>query len=129
MTERYNEGVGFGSRPSALNGFYKYQPCTTAPSDRGLVTVEVIGVKDGKETVIASGRALLPIATDYTAFAIPLSYKQFNVKATRLKVMIASSAAIGTIDEESRNIVTYSDPVTSSSTGSQLWIDNLSLSY
>lgn len=129
MTEHYKEGIRFNSRPSALNGFYKYQPCHGAPSDRGLVTVDVLGEINGKETTIASARAMLPIATDYTAFAIPLTYKYFGVKATRLKVMAASSAAIGTIEEESRNIVTIADPVTASSTGSVLWIDNFSLSY
>ncbi len=31
MTETYDEGIEFASRPMALNGFYKYLPGSTAP--------------------------------------------------------------------------------------------------
>ncbi|MDE5750975.1 MAG: hypothetical protein K2H87_09470 [Duncaniella sp.] len=51
------------------------------------------------------------------------------MKATRIKVMFASSADIGTIAEETAAIVTLSDPKTATSTGGQLWIDNITLGY
>ncbi len=41
MTETYDEGIEFASRPMALNGFYKYLPGSTATAERGFVRVEV----------------------------------------------------------------------------------------
>lgn len=129
MTESYNQGIAFASRPSALNGFYKYAPSANAGGDHALVILEVTGMVDGVSTVIASGRLLLPVTTDYTAFSLPLTYSRFGVKATGLKVMFASSSSIGTIDYESSAVKTVDDPVTATSIGSRLLIDNLSLAY
>ena len=127
--ETYNEGISWNSRPVSLNGFYKYQPSEDNWNDRGLVTVEVLGERDGEEIVIASAHRILPLATGYTAFSLPLEYAYYGVKASRIKVMFASSDKIGTIAEESSSIVTHSDPKTSTSLGSQLWIDNVTLAY
>ncbi|MCM1137723.1 MAG: DUF4493 domain-containing protein [Muribaculum sp.] len=127
--EAYKEGISWNSRPVSLNGFYKYQPSENNWNDRGLVTVEVIGEQGGKEVVIASARRILPLATGYTAFNLPLEYAYYGVKATRIKIMFASSDNIGTIAEETTSIITLADPRTSTSLGSQLWIDNVTLAY
>lgn len=129
MSERYAQGMGFKGRPTALNGFYRYTPCTLTPNDRGLVVVKVYGMNNGEETVIASGRLTLPAATGYTAFSLPLSYPLFGARATRLEVMVSSTVDIGDVAEETSRVVTLPDPVTSSSVGSRLWIDNLSFAY
>lgn len=128
-TETYREGISWNSRPVSLNGFYKYSPSEDNWNDRGLVVVEVMGERDGNEIVIASGRRILPLATGYTAFNVPLEYEWFGIKASRIKVMFASSESIGTIAEETASIITHADPRTATSLGSQLWLDNVTLAY
>ncbi|MBO4379974.1 MAG: DUF4493 domain-containing protein [Muribaculaceae bacterium] len=128
-SEAYNEGISFASRPSALNGYYRYTPGTGAASDRGLVKVEVVGVENGSEVTIASGSLMLAGTSGFSSFSVPLSYSKFGVKASKLKVMFASSNKIGTISYETSNIVTTNDLESASSLGSTLWIDNLTFSY
>ena len=129
VTETYNEGIAWSSRPMSLNGYYRFRPCDADRNDCGLARVELLGKIDGRETVIASGETRLALALSYTAFSVPLSYKYYGVKATRIKVMFASSASIGTIADETSSIVTVADPVSSRSLGSRLWIDNVTLAY
>ncbi len=127
--EIYKEGLSWSSRPYSLSGAYKFLPCAADRNDAGLVTVEVLGNVDGKEVTIASERLTLPYAASFTAFNVPISYEMFGVKATRIKVMFASSAHTGTIEEETLLVGTVSDPVTASSTGGRLWIDDIRLAY
>lgn len=129
LSERYNEGVEFASRPSALNGYYRYIPVYSNPADRGLVRVEVIGVVNGAEIVVAHGSMLLAPVTGYTTFSLPLKYEKFGVKAVRIKVMFASGSDVGSIEYESENVVTLDDMPSATSLGSTLWIDALTLSY
>lgn len=129
LTETYTEGISVSSRPSALNGFYKYVPGEDMPGDRGLALIEVFGIIDGKETVIAGAKTLLDPATSYTAFSVPLQYSHFGVKATRINIMMASSYNIGTIEYETRTLVTTDYLREGCSRASTLWVDNLSLSY
>ncbi len=128
-TETYSEGIAWSSRPTALGGNYKFIPAPDCLNERGLAKIEVLGMIDGKEEIIASGSLSLPYSSSFTTFNLPLTYHYFGVKATRLRVMFASSATIGTIEEESRLITTYSDPVTASSIGGRLWIDDVRLIY
>lgn len=127
--EVFSEGIAFGSRPNSLNGYYKFIPAVNAQSDCGKVVVEVLGSLNGSEIVLAHSELLLPAATGYKAFSVPVTYEKFGVKATKMKIMIASSAFTGSIDEESSHVVTFSDPVTSTSLGGKLWIDNLTFAY
>lgn len=129
LEETYRDVVGWTSRPRSLNGFYKYNPSPDRPSDAGVAIIEVYGTVDGKSQVIASAKTYLPVANGYTAFTAQLSYTHFGVKATGLKVMFASSAAIGTVAEESVAVVTTPDPVRGASLGSTLWLDDISLAY
>lgn len=129
LDERYNVGTEFNSRPSALNGYFKYVPSPSNPSDRGLVEVEVLGEINGKQEVIAAGSQLLGAALDYTTFSVPLSYSHFRVKATGIRVMISSSEYTGSIDYETEHVSTWDDVEHSRSLGSALWVDELTLSY
>lgn len=129
MQETYNDVVDWRSRPMSLNGYYKYNPSTSDPSDTGLAIIEVYGNVNGQNVVIGSSVAHLPVANSYTAFKASLSYDYFGVKATGLKVMFASSAGIGTIEEESAAVITTPDPVRGVSIGSTLWLDHVNLSY
>lgn len=127
--ETYTEGIKFGSRPVAVNGNYHFSPCSADLNDAGLVSVEVLGIVDGRETTIASGRKELTAALTYTAFTVPLNYSYFGIKATKLKIMLSSSRHIGSIEYESQHIKTSPDPVSATSIGGKLWIEDLSLSY
>lgn len=128
--EGYTEGIEFQSRPTSLNGWYRYTPSAADPSDTGVAVIEVIADTPDGPVVIASGSTRLPLAADYTAFTIPLDYSaNFAVKASGLKLMVASSADIGDIPYESLNIKTLSDPASSTSLGSVLDLDNLTLAY
>lgn len=128
--EVHDDGIAFGSRPSSLNGFYKYFPDVNATSDAGLVTISVYG-KDsvGNEIIIATGEMHLTDSPDYKAFNVPLTYNMVGVRATRLCVMFASSFHIGSQEQEDATVPVTPNVVTSAMTGSSLFIDNLSLSY
>lgn len=128
-SETYNEGIAFASRPASLNGYYRYTPGANAASDKGFVKIEVLGNENGSLVTIASGSLNLSGTSGFTTFSIPLTYSKFGVKASRIKVMFASSKNIGTIAQETAGIVTTNDLESASSLGSTLWIDNLSLSY
>ena len=127
--EVYVEGVSFSSRPTSLNGYYRYLPCVSDQSDKGLVVVELLAQRDGSDVVVSRGVGQLSVATGYTAFSIPLFYSHFGLKPTKLKIMLSSSIHVGSIAEESAAIVTFSDPVTSTSLGGSLQIDDLTFSY
>lgn len=129
LEEHYDEGINFASRPAAVNGNYHFTPSPADLNDCGRVIVEVRGIIDGKEEVIASNSVLLPAALTYTAFSVPLSYKHFGVKATKLSIMLSSSRYVGTIEYESSHIKTYSDPKAATSIGGELWVEDLQLSY
>lgn len=128
-TEQYDEGIAFDSRPSALNGFYKYLSTSANPGATAIARIEVMGDAYGTEIVIARGEKLLPPALSYTAFTIPLAYQHFGVKATHLRILFAASSSIGDIESETEQIIVIPYPETSTFLGSSLWLDNLSLSY
>jgi hypothetical protein len=127
--EVFNEGYAFSSRPSSLNGFFMYKPDVNHQSDRGYVEIEILNVTNGVETVIASGRAEFQAETDYKAFNVPLTYSYYNLKATKLKIMFASSTATGTQEFEDQNVPLTAHPESGVMSGSSLWIDNLSFTY
>lgn len=130
LTETYYEGIEWSSRPAALNGFYRYEPSAADRADHGTVEIEILGTDaDGSEVTIAYARGELHIATGYTSFSLPLNYSLFGVKASKLKIMFSSSASPGDIDHERRSVRTFSDPVTSTSLGSRLWLDKLEFAY
>lgn len=127
-SETYSEGVGFTSRPASLSGYYKYD-ATADASDNGVVKVELVGVSAGSEVVIASGQAQLSASGDFKQFTIPLNYSHFGVKASRLKIMVASSRHSGSISSETSAVKTVDDKPSATSTGNTLWVDNFSFSY
>lgn len=126
MTEVYNEGISFTSRPAALNGVYRFVPAVPGSTQQGYVRVEVLG-KDDK--VLAVGEGYLKPALSYTAFTVPLDYEFFGEKALRVKVLVATSPDVGSIEHETQALVTVSDPKTSTSVRSSLWVDELAFSY
>ncbi|MDE6459205.1 MAG: DUF4493 domain-containing protein, partial [Paramuribaculum sp.] len=126
LSEVYNEGIAFSSRPSALNGFYRFVPVVPGSNQQGYVRVEVLSEDN---TVISKGEGFLTPAMGYTAFTVPLVYESFGTKAARIKVLVAASPEVGSVAHETEAIVTVGDPKTSTSIGSSLWIDELAFSY
>lgn len=131
VTERYVEGIPFTSRPLSLSGFYRYTPSRANVHDAGEVSIEVLGLVNGAEHIIASNRTRLAAVTGngYAAFNISLSYNYFGVKATRLRIMFTSSISEASISAETSTVRTWNDPKTSTSVGSRLLLDNITLAY
>lgn len=127
-SEAYTEGVEFGSRPLALNGFYKYTRDGNDATEQGVVTVTLLN----GSTVIATGTANLDPASDFTSFTASLNYSNSKLKATTLKIMITSSnhASYNMSDETSSIKTTDHMSETEQVTrGAQLTIDNLTFTY
>lgn len=127
-SEAYTEGVEFGSRPSALNGFYKYTRDGNDATEQGVVTVTLLN----GSTVIATGTANLDPASDFTSFTASLNYSNSKLKATTLKIMITSSnhASYNMSDETSSIKTTDHMSETEQVTrGAQLTVDNLTFTY
>lgn len=127
--EHYDEGMPIASRPAALNGYYRFEPCVVQTGERALVAVEVLGEVNGAEIVIARATRRLTPAATYTAFSLPLVYEDFGVKATKIKVMLSSSEHVGSIADETASVALYTDVPRAMATGSTLWVDDISLSY
>ena len=129
LSETFHEGIAFSSRPRMLNGLYKYLPGSTASAEKATAIVKVWGRVDGKETEIARGETLLGFCADFTAFSVPVTYNRFGVKATKICIIFAASSDMGSIDHETATVVTLPDPLSATSTGNRLWIDNLTFAY
>ncbi len=99
------------------------------PYDRGYALVEVVGVENGQEITIGRGEMELIPVTGYTAFSVPVEYMRPDVKATKLKITMASTSRVGDIRYEDSMVVTVPDLKSATSLGSALWVDELSLSY
>lgn len=127
--ETYKEGITFNSRPLSLNGYYKFIPATNSRDERALIKVEVLGIHNGVETVIADREYHLGFASGYTAFSVPIDYPVFGAKASAIRVMFCSSAHYGSIEQEDTGVALYFDPQTATAIGNQLWIDNITLGY
>lgn len=127
LTETYNEGVAFASRPKELKGAYIYTNDNNDKSEKGTVTVTLLS----GSTVIGTGSAELGAASGYTDFKVPISYTKTFMPATQLRIMITSSNHSGSITEETNSIKTssYCSLHEQESRGAQLIVDNLTFSY
>lgn len=129
LEETYSEGIKFTSRPSSLNGFVRYLPDAQNDYDQGVLIVQVVNDDLLTPVVIAEAKMNIKPCSDFIAFNLPLEYEIFGVKASRLLVIFCSSSQYGDIDYEDQNVPVTADVANSRYIGSQMWIDNLSLSY
>lgn len=128
--ETYNEGIAFRSRPTAVSGIYTFVQDYHDTSETGLVVISLVNDEGGKEVEIGRGVGYLKPSTSFTRFNVPVVYSIRNKRATRLKLMVASSNhASYSIEKESRNIKTSDYLETAVSTGAELTVDQLSLLY
>lgn len=128
-TGRIVQGVPFTSRPSALNGFFKFLPDITDSDDRGTVDIALVHRNaDGNETVVASGHREFRTASDFTAFNLQLTYILFDIKPTHLRLMFCSSVHAD-FDNGDADVPLTAIPRDGAMTGSTLWISQLSFAY
>lgn len=111
----------FASRPTTLNGYYKYERDSQDGTENAVVTVTVLN----GSTEIGKGTKELGAAADFTAFAVPVTYSVTNKKATALKIMITSSnRAAGSV-----KVSDHLHEKEASKYGAILTVDNLTFSY
>ncbi len=121
--EELSEGIDFASRPTNLTFFYKYIPKNNA--DYGAVEV---WVKDASGNIIAQGSKQLA-ETSYNRTVIPLQYKPNSPKAAKIYVRFVSSANPACLVRTTDNFSVPKFMVGGSFVGSQLLIDDISLTY
>lgn len=127
-TEVYVEGKEFSSRPSRLSGSYKYTP--SGNDTHGTITITLENRDSGTTTVLTSQMKELTATEEYLDFSIDLPYEVTDKKATHLKIMICSSNNASQAQSfETANIQTVNQKALAISTGSELYIDNLSFTY
>ena len=126
--ETIEQGVPFTTRPSGLNGYFKYLPDLTDASDYGVAKLELVARRaDGTEVTIATASVTFRTSPDYKAFNMPLDYKTYNLKPTHLKLMFLSSHH--GLDGDDADVPVTALPAYGRMTGSALWIQNLTFSY
>lgn len=128
-TERYSEGIPFSSRPSSLNGFFKYEPDKNHPDDQGIVVVELVNENGSESVTIAHATTEFGASPSFVAFNLPLEYNMISVRPTKLKIMFSSTVHYGDILLEDEDAPATPNAHDACYKGSSLWIDNLSFSY
>lgn len=129
MTQTITEGIPFTSRPSSLNGFYKFKTDLTDTSDRGCVRVALVSRTGDTETTVAEGYGEFGPVSDFTAFNVPLTYTDKYIKPTHLKIMFMSSKHADNEPFVDVNVPVTANPAKGAMLGSTLWIDDLSFTY
>jgi len=128
LTETYEQGVAFSSRPRSLNGFYQYVS-DVSTHDYGFVNVELINDVGEESVTVASGSMRFASSPGFTSFNLPLTYYTIGVKATKLRIMFSSSYRYGDIEKEDAEVPVTADASKGMFIGSTLRVDNLSFSY
>lgn len=129
LTEIYDEGYDFSSRPNKLIGYYKYITRSIDENDKGIIIVTI----EFNDNIIVTNSVELDPVSDWTKFSVDLfeNNKLYNYKSQKLKIMISSSNNCSyNYVEEDQNIKTQ--PITEYTQkylGSELYIDNLQFEY
>ncbi len=132
-TEIITPGQAFGSRPTDLEFYYKYQPLN---SDEFKAYVEVWNVTDGQTTKLAEGtfaKTSNSVDTDFQSERVHLNYTRQDMSATHIYVHFWSTTKTSFSDNDVKknaivNLVDVSDEW-KAHIGSRLQIDDISLVY
>ena len=119
----------FASRPTSLNGYFKYIPDVTHINDRGYVLIRLVRNDGDTQTVVAEGRMEFSTTPDYRTFSVPLTYSRYGVVPTELCIMFASSTYTGDQEYEDANVPVTALPELGTMHGSTLWVSELTFSY
>ncbi|MGN0309252.1 MAG: hypothetical protein ACI4C3_01485, partial [Bacteroides sp.] len=113
--------TNYSTRPTSLNGYFKYTRDGQDASEMAIVTVRILN----GSTEIGKGTLELGAETSYVSFQLPISYSILNQKATKLDIFISSSnRAEGNIQTTN-----YLGKFEAWSYGAILTIDNLTFTY
>lgn len=126
VSESYNQGYPFNSRPVKLKGYYKYKPYD---NERGKANI-AIKKKDGE--VLAKGEYFFEEAGDWTEFEIPLETEYtFKNYPDFLEIMFMSSEnGSDSWEVENNQVPTQAiHKYTQKFIGSELSIDELTFEY
>lgn len=120
------DGLSFASRPASLSFYYKYTVKNSA--DYGYAYIEVF---DASGNSIAKGETNLNAAGDFTNVTLPLSYSANAPKAALVKVIFKSSnnPDCQSISNDNLSSPRFGNLSDGRFTGSELWIDEISLNY
>lgn len=129
MSETYVEGLAFASRPSSLDGFFKYLPDVTEVGDNGKIVVELLNDSGSDTILVGRGEYLFATAPDFRSFNVPINYYIYNTPVTRIKIMIMSSVPASSGPSGDTGVPVTANLETASFVGSTLWIDDISFSY
>ncbi len=116
-------GIAFGSRPASMKFWYKYIPYNGI-ADQGYAMVQVI---DADGNVISSGETRLDPTNEYSQVNIKLTYKRSSAKANKIVVLFRSSATTDFLN--SSGFPSIGGSLNKKLTGSQLYVDDIELSY
>lgn len=119
-------GVPFGSRPSAVHFWFKYEPMNNA--DHG---VAIARVYDAAGKVIAQGEVNLGSQTDYAQRSINLTYAAGAAKAARLYVCFMSTNVPDALNKDKNwlRAPAFGNTSRGEYSGSRLFIDDVTLTY
>jgi hypothetical protein len=117
--------VAFTSRPSALTFKAKYTVGSKASGDKGYVE---IAVYDANGNVISSQTKEIEASTAYTTYTMPLTYGYGFAKAAGIKILFRSTNDIDTYVDRS-HLTLPALAVGTESVGSQLYVDDIALTY
>lgn len=127
--ELYLDRIAFGSRPSKISFYYHYDVVTSGNGDYGSVEVKIL---DAADNIIASAQKNITEQPEYTLMELPLTYDEGASKAAKISLRFVSSANADIYNSESTSNWRCPGAKNTSGgeyTGSELYIDDISLSY
>lgn len=119
-------GIAFASRPSALSFKYKFNK---VKNHKGYAEVKVL---DAAGNILASNSTEIDSQSNYTDMNLPLNYAAGAAKAAKLIVIFRSTNSGKPIDGNSlgkSDVNTVSVSASAVHTGSELYIDDVTLKY
>ncbi len=122
-------GIGFTSRPSAVEFAYHYDVVTAGNGDYASVEVKVL---DAAGNVIASAASNLTEQSSWKEISMPLTYAKNAPKAAKLSIAFKSSANPDAVNQKNSTWMRHpgSNNISGGEfVGSELYIDDVVLKY
>ncbi|MDE7153518.1 MAG: DUF4493 domain-containing protein [Muribaculaceae bacterium] len=123
-TDDLTTGYPFTTRPSALTFWYQYHAVNS--SDKGYAEISVY---DSQNNVIASGNINLDPQGEYTKANIPLNYAAGSAKAAKIYVKFLSTNTEQALARDWAWITPANVSSSAMHIGSQLYLDDIELTY
>lgn len=120
------DGLAFASRPMSMVFYYKYVPKNSA--DWGVAEIHVY---DASGNEVVQGSVNLTAASSYTQKQVELTYPSGAAKAAKVMVAFKSSgnSACQDINNDNLSSPTFGNTTDGRYTGSELYIDDIELTY